>query len=144
MIIIQEDMSPNVKIVLSILQDEIDGNVKSAINKMHPNYSMTWMYKTKNGTLFPSSRPNFKAEMNDIYAITGRDYDIRHITEADNVVMVELIESYPDPKTGEEFRTPLVLVLEIENEKIKTGRHYCDPQIPYLHLSKDELVKIYK
>ena len=46
-------MSPNVKIVLSILQDEIDGNVKSAINKMHPNYSMTWMYKTKNGTLFP-------------------------------------------------------------------------------------------
>ena len=41
--------------------------------------------------------------MNDIYAITGRDYDIRHITEADNVVMVELIESYPDPKTGKNF-----------------------------------------
>ena len=93
-------MSPNVKIVLSILQDEIDGNVKSAINKMHPNYSMTWMYKQR--TLFPS-RPNFKAEMNDIYAITGRDYNIRHITEADNVVMVELIESYPDPKTGKNF-----------------------------------------
>ena len=55
--------------------------------------------------------------MNDIYAITGRDYNIRHITEADNVVMVELIESYPGPKDREEFRTPLVLVLEIENEK---------------------------
>jgi len=65
----------------------------------------------------------------DIYPISGRIYDIRNITESDNVVMVELIESYPDPDNKIIFRTPLIIVLEFQNGKIKNGRHYCDPNI---------------
>ncbi len=132
------------KLVLSILQDEIDGNTKAALGKMHPGYSMTWMFKAKSGEFFPSSRPDFTAELAEAYAITGREYDIKHITEAADTIFVELIESYPDPASGEVFHTPLVLVLEIEDGKIKTGRHYCDPDISYAHLSAEQIKKAFK
>jgi hypothetical protein len=48
-------MSNNLEIVLAILKNEVDGDVKSALEKMAPNYSMTWMYKGNHG-LFPSSK----------------------------------------------------------------------------------------
>ncbi len=137
-------MSSNVKLVLSILQDEIDGNTKAALGKMHPGYTMTWMFKAKSGEFFPSSRPDFTAEVAEVYAITGREYDIKHIAEVGNIVFVELIESYPDPASGDVFRTPLVLVLEIEDGKIKTGRHYCDPAVSHAHLSAEQLQKAFK
>lgn len=91
--------SKNIKIVLKILKDEIGGDMKSALSKMSPDYSMTWVYKSKKGTLFPQTKPDFKSEMKDVYKIEGRKYDIKNIAEGKNVVMVELVESYPDPET---------------------------------------------
>jgi len=132
--------SNNIQTVLHILKNEVDGDVQSALEKMTDNYSMTWMYKTED-ELFPSTGKNVEAEMDEVYVIKGRKYDIRNIAEGDNVVVVELIESYPDPETGEMYRTPLVLVLEMENGKIKTGRHYCDPRISHDHLPADNVEK---
>jgi len=132
--------SKNIQTVLHILENEIDGDVQSALEKMTDDYSMTWMYKTED-ELFPSTGKKVEAEMDDTYTINGRKYDIRNIAEGDNVVVVELIESYPDPETGEMYRTPLVLVLEMKNGKIKTGRHYCDPRISYDHLPTDDVEK---
>jgi ketosteroid isomerase-like protein len=83
-------------------------------------------------------------DMKEAYTIKDREYDIRHITEGKNVVMVELIESYPDPKTKKVYRTPLVLVLEIKNGKIAKGRHYCDPRLSYLHLTKKQLERAFR
>jgi ketosteroid isomerase-like protein len=130
---------------LDILDDEIKGDIQAALKKMHDDYSMTWVYKThKTKELFPTTPKNIKKMMSAVYHIKGRSYDIKNVSEGKDVVMIELVESYPDPKTRKVYRTPLVLVLEFKKGKIITGRHYCDPQIPYLHLSKKQINKIYK
>ena len=135
--------SSNVKTVLGILSNEANGDVASALKKMSKDYSMTWVYQSRK-TLFPSVRPDFKRDMSEAYSIKGREYDIRNIAEGEGVVMVELVESYPDPTTKKTHRTPLVLVLEMKNGKIKTGRHYCDPSLSHLRLSKEAVSKVYK
>lgn len=136
--------SKNIQIVIDILKDEISGNVKSALKKMAKDYTMTWMYQKKNGELFPTTKNNLYRELEAVYPIKGREYDIKNIAEGDNVVMIEMVESYPDPERKKVYRTPVVIVLEMENRKIRTGRHYCDPEISYLHLTKQQTEKIYK
>ena len=42
------------------------------------------------------------------------------------------------------YRTPLVIVLEMEKGKIKKGRHYCDPDLSYLYLTEKQIKKVYK
>lgn len=92
-------MNTNVSRVLEILQNEVDGDVAAALSKMTDDYTMTWMYKGKE-ELFPESAKNVKTELGEVYQIKGRQYDIRNLVEGGDVVMVELVESYPNPATG--------------------------------------------
>ena len=131
--------SNHVQIVLDILKNEADGDVRSALEKMASDYKMTWVYEGKNGELFPTTGDNVHEELDDVYPIKGREYDIRNIAEGENVVMIEMIESYPDPETGQIYRTPQVIVLEFNNDKIRTGRHYTDPRLSYKELSKEQI-----
>lgn len=131
--------SKNLQLVLDILKNEADGDVAAALEKMTDDYSMTWMYQAKDNSLFPATGENIKDELDDVYPIKGREYDIRNIAEGDNLVIIEVIESYTDPETGQLYRTPQVIILELENGKIKTGRHYTDPRLSYLELSKESI-----
>lgn len=141
----RKKFSKNIQVVLGIFKNEVDGDIASALKKMTKDYTMTWVY-AGNGKkhLFPSTTPNLKAELAEVYPIKGRQYDIKNIAEGDNVVIIELVESYPDPKSGKVYRTPLVLILEMKNGKIRTGRHYLDPKISYKHLTKSQVEKAYK
>lgn len=139
-----KEKSQNIQTVLQILKDEISGDVAGALDKMTNDYSMTWVYKKKSGELFPRTTSNIKAELEDVYMIRGRKYDIKNITENENIVMVELVESYPDPETGRLYQTPQVIVLEMEDGKIKKGRHYCDPQLSYSNLTEEEIARIFE
>lgn len=130
--------SKNLEVVLSILRDEVNGDVASALQKMAKNYSMTWMYKGKD-VLFPSTGVSVEDELDDVYPIRGRVYDIKNIAEGDGVVMLEMVESYPDPDTGKVYKTPQVIVLEMEDGKIVTGRHYCDPDVSHLDLTDSDI-----
>lgn len=122
---------------MDILKNEVDGDVSAALANITDDYSMTWVYRKPSGELFPSTHGTMEDESEEVYHIQNRQYDIRNIAEGENVVMVELIESYPDPKSGNMYRTPLTLVLEMENGKIKRGRHYCDPSLSYEELAQD-------
>jgi len=135
-------MSKNIEIVMAILKNEVDGDVSSALEKMTNDYSMTWMYKGKQ-ELFPQSKNDIREELGNVYPIRGRKYEIKNIAEGEDVVMVELIESYPDPQGKVLHKTPLVLVLEMEGEKIKTGRHYCDPRLSHEDLSDRDIEQAY-
>jgi|SRR3989344_5341994 len=139
----KKKISKNIKTTLEILKDEMRGNIGAALKKITKDYSMIWVYK-KNGRLFPRTGKNIKKELEEAYSIKGRKYDIKNITEGDNVVMIEMVESYPDPKTKKVYRTPLVIVLEMRNGKIRKGRHYCDPDLSYLHLTKKQIQKVYR
>ncbi len=134
-------VSKNVQLVLDVLKDEVDGNVMSALRKITEDYSMTWVYLTKDNILFPTTTNDMETELEDVYHIKDRQYDIRNITESDSVVMLELIESYPDPKTGQMYRTPQVIVLEMQDGRIRKGRHYCDPQLSHCGLSVEQIEK---
>lgn len=138
----QQRKSKNVQAMLNILQAEIDGDTNKALSMMDKDYTQTWVYKDRKGNLFPRWKYNRK-ELEDVYHIKGRQYDIKNITEGDNVVMVEMVESYPDPKTKKVYRTPLVIIVEFKDGKIVRGRHYCDPQLSYLFLSKSKVQKVY-
>ena len=133
------EYSKQVQLVLDILKDEATGDVKAALEKMTDDYTMTWMYQTRDESLFPTSEKNPEPEMDEIYDIKGREYDIRNIAEGENVVMIEMIESYPDPETGQMYRTPQVIVLELKDDKIRTGRHYTDPRLSFKELSKEQI-----
>ncbi len=134
----------NVLTVLGVLNDEIHGDARSAMNKLTKDYTMTWIYRhPKNGKLFPRTKKDIKAGLKKVYPTKGRHYDIKNIATGNNVVIVELVESYPDPKTKKVYRTPLVLVLEMKKGKIQTGRHYCDPNLSYLHLTKKQVANAY-
>ena len=141
-----ENQTANVKTVLEVLSDECRGDVRSALAKLALDYTMTWVYKApKTGELFPSTKKSIGDELDDVYQIKGRHYDIKHIAESDDgAVFVEMVESYPDPKTNQVYRTPLVLVLEMRDGKIKTGRHYCDPNLSYLNLTEEQVEKVFK
>ncbi|MHB8660569.1 MAG: nuclear transport factor 2 family protein [Minisyncoccota bacterium] len=132
-----------IKTVLSILKNEIRGDAASALQKLSKDYTMTWMYKGKK-KLFPSTKPNFKTELREAYRIKGRTYEIKNIAEGTDVVMVELVESYPDSKTKKIYRTPLVIVIEMKGGRIVRGRHYCDPAISHLVLSRKEIEKNFR
>lgn len=137
-----KNFSKNIQVVLDILKNEVDGNVALALKKMTNDYTMTWVYAGKR--LFPTTTTNLKAELEEAYPIKGRQYEIKNIAEGENVVMVEMVESYPDPKTKKVYRTPLVIVLEMKNGKIRTGRHYCDPMLSGKYLTKSQVKKVYK
>ena len=132
-----------VALVLSLLDDEIKGDVGAALSKLTANYTMTWMYRSqRTGVLFPKAGrylPEFERDTQDIYRVKGRHYDIRNIATGQGLVMIELVESYPALDTGLIFRTPLVLVIEIIDNKVARGRHYCDPLLSHSALSKEEV-----
>jgi ketosteroid isomerase-like protein len=136
----------NIETIHQILEDEIKGDISAAIKKMSDDYSMTWVYKRKDGVLFPTiTSKQIHSAMKDVYVIKDRQYKIRHIVAENDVVMAELVESYPDPKkTDFMYRTPMVIVWEFENGKIKRGRHYCDPQLSYMNLSENDISKIHR
>jgi ketosteroid isomerase-like protein len=138
-------LSKNIQTVLAILKDEVNGDVKGALKKMTADYTMTWIYSgIHDKKLFPTTKINIKDELEEVYPIKGREYDIKNIAEGNGVVVVELVESYPDPKTNKIYRTPLVLVLEMKNGKIRTGRHYLDPRLSEKLLSKAKIEKAFK
>ncbi len=130
--------SHNIQTTLAVLQDEVNGDVASALAKMAQDYRMTWMYKSKD-ELFPKTGDDVHAELEVVYPIKGRKYDIRNIAEGEDVVMIEMIESYPDPETGKVYRTPQVIVLEFKDGLIRTGRHYCDPSLSYMELTTEQI-----
>jgi len=136
-------VSKNVKLVLDILRDEVNGDIVSSLQKLSDEYSMTWMYKGKN-ILFPKTKNKIKDELEEVYHIKGRVYDIVNIAESKDLVMIELIESYPYPKAKKKYRTPMVLVLELVNGKIKTGRHYTDPRLSFMNLTTSKIKKVIK
>ncbi len=135
--------SKNIETVIDILRDEVRGDTRGVLRKMTSKYTMTWVYETPSGKLFPRAKVSGNADLDDTYVIRGRKYEIMHCAESANTVMVELIESYPDPETKKVYRTPLVLVLEMKNGRIETGRHYCDPRLSYRHLTPAQARKAF-
>jgi ketosteroid isomerase-like protein len=93
-------------------------------------------------TLFPSiSADEARKKMSEVYKITERNY--RFINECADVekqtVMIEFIEWYPNPSSGQMYCTPQVAICEIRDGKIRRTRHYMDPRTTFLPETNDAL-----
>jgi ketosteroid isomerase-like protein len=129
------------------LELEKNGQIEDALKYIAYDYLMTWMYySAKIDTIFPTSSRNaidFMDNLAEVYQIKGRSYEIKNIAGTSDVVMIELVESYEPSPGAPAFRTPLVLVLEFSEGKVRRGRHYCDPAISHLHLSQAAIDKAF-
>ncbi|MCB1474841.1 MAG: hypothetical protein H6883_02645 [Rhodobiaceae bacterium] len=137
----------NKNIALSLLDDEASGNLTEALKKLHPKYSMTWMYVDKYGNKFPEHRGVEEEDFEPIYDIIGREYHIKNVISNSDVVMIEVVESYPSQQSDgsySKFVTPEVIVLEFVRGKVRRGRHYCDPRVSHLHVPEKDIMQIFE
>lgn len=139
----------NIEIALEVLKDEVSGNVKSALEKTDEDFSVTYMYKNRKGKIFPSEKiSDTDFDIEDVYSIADRSYEVKNYAENNmgeyDVVFVEFIERYTDPETKQYHQTPITIVLQMKDGKIVTNRHYCDNDISFENLTKDQIEEAYK
>lgn len=132
------------KLVLDSFAAEKEKSVERGKKLIHPDFAVTEMCEWSNGELFPRSEGEpMRKLMREVYATDGREFQF--INTAANAhkqtVMVEFIESYPDPETGKLFRTPQIAVCEIKDSQIYRTRHYLDPRLWRKYLSQEQIDK---
>lgn len=134
------------RIILASYEAERTGDV--ALNKslISPDFKFTDMVVDEDGAPFIKMGGQEASElMNEAFKIKGRKFIFKTIVADEDTqkVIVEFIESYPDPNSGKEFRTPQVAIIEFNNGLIHRTRHYLDPRISYLYLAADEVEKAF-
>jgi ketosteroid isomerase-like protein len=129
-------------LVMGSFQAEQDGDVEQGKTLLHPQFRMTEMNIGPNGALFRSlDAQQANALLTEAFKIKDRKYQFISVAvDADNqTVVVEFVESYSDPRTGQRYRTPLVAVCEVRDGKIYRTRHYTDDRLSDLHLPQSEI-----
>ena len=131
-----------VKLVLTSFELERNGDVEKAKSLLHQDFKVTEMSEWYDGTIFKSlTGREVKELMKKAFAFKGREFDFKNVVsnEKDQTVLVEFVESYPDPKSGKVYRTPQVAVCEVKDGKIFRTRHYNDPRLSYKYLSEEDV-----
>ncbi len=131
-----------IKLVLTSFELERTNAVEKAEALLHKDFKVTEMSEWYDGTIFKSlGGDEVRSLMKKAFVIQGREYDFKNVVanEKDQTVLVEFVESYPDPKSGKAYRTPQVAVCEIKDGKIFRTRHYNDPRLSYKYLSKEKV-----
>lgn len=117
---------------------DVQGNRKI----LHDEFAVTDMVVGYDGTIFPRLQGEKLDELiNEAFAIKGREYIFQTVmaNEETQTVIVEFIESYPDPHTDKVYRTPQVSICMFKAGKLYRTRHYMDPRLSYEYLSEDVL-----
>lgn len=136
-----------IQIVLDSFKAEQEGNIEKGLNLINPDYRVTKMYLDEKNQPFPViSGEAVTEKIKEVYQIKNREYQFKNILadEEKGIVIVEWIESYPDERTNQKFRTPIVGVFEIKNNKIHRARHYTDPRLSWKYLSQEVIDKAFK
>ena len=125
-----------IELVLTSFDSERQMDIQKGLELVSEDYKMTDMMISNDGkTLFPSiSAADARAMMNEVYQIKERKYRfVNVVAEAEKgVVVVEFVETYPDPQTGQLYCTPQVAICEVVEGKIRRTRHYMDPRTTFL------------
>ena len=132
-----------IALVISSFESERQNDIKKGLELMTEDFKMTDMMVANDGkTLFPSTTAAEARKMiDDVYQIKDRKYRFINTT-ADvekQIVMIEFIEWYPNPETGQMYCTPQVAICEVVGGKIRRTRHYMDPRTSFLPDVNDKL-----
>ncbi len=135
-----------IDLVKASFKAEQDCDIRAGLELIHPDFTVVEMSEWYDGTTLKSlGGKDVRDLMKRAFTIKGREYDFKTImaNEASQTVIAEFVESYPDPKTGQVYRTPQVAICEIKDGKIYRTRHYNDPRLSYKQLSTQEIHKAF-
>ncbi len=129
-------------LVLASFKAEKDNDIKKNKSLLHPDFRMIDMVHIDKNRPFRTLEGNALEEQVKIaFPIMGREFVYKSLlVDVDNQkVIVEFIESYPDPATKKVYRTPQIAVCEIKDKLLHRTRHYMDPRLSYDNLSDEEI-----
>lgn len=134
-------------LVTESFEAEKDNNIEKNQTLLHAEFKMIDMVISEKSQLFPSLQgADLQKQIEVAFPIEGRKFIFKSILadEAEQKVIVEFIESYPDPKTKKIYRTPQIAVCEIKDGLIYRTRHYMDPRLSHKNLSSEDIKKCFK
>jgi len=132
---------------LASFKAEREHDVVANAKILHPQFKVTDMLLTEDNTVFPElTGKNLQQLIKTAFKIKNRDYQFKTIV-ADvktQTVVVEFVESYPDPSSGKVFRTPQVAICSFKDGRLYRTRHYMDPRLPYKYLNSSIINKAFE
>ena len=131
-----------IEIVLASFEAEKNGDAQKGKQLIDDDFTVTEMCEWYDGTVFRRlAGEEMKKLMEHAYTYKGREYQFVQIAANDETqtVFVEFVETYPDPKTGQIYRTPQVAVCQLRDNKLYRTRHYMDPRLSLKKLSEDQI-----
>ncbi len=135
------------ELVIGSFMAEKDQDIQAGLESVDEEFKVTEMVSSKDGNHFPSlSGEKLRGLMKLAFKTKGRQYIYKSVVadEESQTVIVEFIESYPDPKTGQVYRTPQISVCQIKNGRIFGTRHYMDPRLSFENLSDSQIESAFK
>jgi len=130
--------------MLASFEAEKEGDVAKNAELLHEDFKVVDMVIAQDGSIFPTLEASkLKEQIDTAFKIEGREFTFKTVVadESTQTVVVEFIESYPDPETSQLYRTPQVAICQIKDGKIYRTRHYMDPRLSYENLSQSQIEK---
>jgi hypothetical protein len=124
-------------------QHDIVGNDKL----IHADFAVTDMVLTESQEVLPRlSGKKLRQTIGKAFQIGGREFIFKTIvaSESTQTVIVEFIESYPEPSTHRVYRTPQVAICEFKADKLYRTRHYMDPRLSFEYLAQAVIEKAFE
>ena len=134
------------QLVLDSFIAEKNNDINEGRECITEDFTVTEMTLGKDGNHFPSlTGEELDNLMNLAFKIEGREYEFKSIVadEKTQTVIVEFIESYPEPKTGQIYRTPQISVCKIKSGKIFRTRHYMDPRLSFENIDEETMNEVF-
>jgi len=135
-----------INFVLDSFAAEKDGDFEKGLSLIDDDFKVTEMFLINDEPFASISGEDIKESIKKVYKIEGREYIFKNIAadEEKGVVFVEFVESYPDPKTGQVYRTPQVAVVSVKDGRLYRTRHYTDPRLSFEKLSEEDVDKAFE
>jgi ketosteroid isomerase-like protein len=133
--------------VLASFQAEQEGDIQTGLGLIAEDFKVTDLtLGNKGDVIFPEFKAGAaKQAVTEVYETKGRKYEFINVIadESKQLVMVEFIESYPDPKTEQIYKTPQIAVCQVRDGKIHRTRHYLDPRTSFTEISGQDWERAY-
>ena len=124
---------------LATFRAEQDGDLQSNLDILDHDFAMSDMVMGRDAPFLRYEGEEMRELMKEAFVIKGREYVFETVVadQAQQKVIVEFIESYPSPITGEVYVTPQIAICVFKNGKLWRTRHYMDPSLSRAGLTVD-------
>lgn len=134
-----------IKMTLSSFDAERAGDIDRNLEIIDKDFVMTDIVVGPNDTPFiVHAGKDMESLMQLAFQTKGRQYFFNTVIADENTqtVIVEFIESYPNPSNRQVYVTPQVAICVYKEGKLYRTRHYMDPRLSNMRLDIEEVKRI--